>query len=106
MYGLHFNDAWAGRLLSQSGPATGLAIPGYNATSIGGGLPIWNPPNSGVGLELVGYDVNYVSGTATYGALLLMGAFVNEIGSGMLCSAFAKAEPLNAALLPASGSKV
>ncbi len=104
MYGLHFNDTLAGRTFSQAATPLGLAIPIYTATSVGGGMPIWNPPGSNVTVEMVSIDIDYGSGTAVYGTIGVMALPLNAIGG--LCTALADTIPLNGYLGGGNISKV
>lgn len=105
--GLHFPDTVSGRVFSQSATPLGLAIPIYTATAIAGGMPIWNPPNSGVYVELVSVDVVFSSTLAAFGAIGLMAGQVTSIGTSTGCSAFASTVPVNrATMLATGGSKV
>lgn len=106
MQGKHWSDALAGRLFSQAATPLGLAIPIYTATAIAGGMPIWNPPNSGVNVELIRAEFNWVSGTAGIGAVGLMAGPLQAIGTATGCSAFAATSPMNGNLLVGAGSKV
>jgi hypothetical protein len=110
MYGLHFQDTLAGRVFSQTVTPLGLAIPIYTATAIGGAgicsLPIWNPPNSNRIVELVQLDLNYGSGTADYGSIVLMAVPLLAVATGALCTALATTTPINGLLGSGTASKV
>jgi hypothetical protein len=107
MNGLHYNDVLAGRVFSQAASPLGLAIPIYTNTAAAGGMPIWNPPGSGVNVELMFVDVNFGSGTADFGAIGLMVGALASIGTATGCSAFAATQPVNAlGGLASGGSKV
>lgn len=103
--GKHFEDARAGRVYSQAATPLGLAIPIYTATAIAGGMPIWNPPGSGMDVELCRVDINYGSGTADYGSLGLMAGQLNSIATASGCSAFAATTPMNGYLGKQGGSR-
>lgn len=90
----HYSDTLAGRVFSQSATPLGLAIPIYTATSIAGGMPIWNPPGSGVNVELISVDINRASGTADFGAVGLMAGSVNSIATASGMSAIAATVPV------------
>lgn len=102
--GVHFEDARAGRVFSQSATPLGLAIPIYTATAIAGGMPIWNPPNSGHDIELISVDLSRGSGTADFGAVGVMAGQLNGIATASGCSAFAATNPVNARLDRQGGS--
>ena len=110
MYGLHFSDTIAGRVFSQTPTPLGLAIPIYSATAIGGAgvcsLPIWNPPGSGVLVELIEINIERASGTSDFGAIGIMAGYVTAIGTATGCSALASTTPVNCYLGSQSGSRV
>lgn len=106
MYGLHFSETLGGRLFSQSLTPVGLAIPIYTATAVIGGLPIWNPPNSNVIVELVSVDINRASGTADFGAVGLMALPLAAVATGALCTRFDDTRPANGYLGGGASSKV
>lgn len=105
MNGKHYPDVLAGRVFSQSCTPLGLAIPIYTATAIAGGMPIWNPPNSGVNVEIIAVNCERASGTMDFGAIGLMAGPLQTIGTATGCSALAATSPVNANLLNGSGSK-
>lgn len=107
-FGTHFQDAWAGRVFSQTSLGTGLAIPIYNNTAItGGSLPILNPGGSNVNCELISLDIDYGgTGTAALTVVGLMSGFCTGIGTGTGCSAFAATQPVNANFGVQGGSKI
>ncbi len=107
MVGLHYPEAAAGMMFYQSTTPLGVAIPIYTATAAtGGSLPIFNPPDSGVNVEIVSYDLDYASGTAEYGAIGVMGLPLSAVAAGQLCTAFAQTDPVNARGLDTVASKV
>lgn len=106
MYALHYNDTKAGQVFSQSGTPLGLALPVYTGTAIAGGMPIWNPPNSNRLVELISTDIDFGSGTSTYGTIGLMALPLAAIATGALCTAFASTNPVNGFLLAGTASKV
>lgn len=97
-YGIHYSDTLLGRVFSQSATPLGLAIPIYTATAIAGGMPIWNPPGSNRNIEIISTDIDYGSGTATYGTLGIMGLPLIAVATGSPCTAFANTTPLNGLL--------
>jgi len=104
VFGLHYSDTIAGRVFTQQTSAAaiaGLAIPIYSATAIAGGSPLWNPPGSNRNIELVSYDVAYVSGTgaATFDGIYMLAGQVSAIGTGTGCSVFTNAAPISGMLL-------
>ncbi len=108
-FGLHFTDTYAGRVFSQCTSATGaagLAIPILTNVSVGGGLPLWNPPASNRVVELISLDVQYASGTAEYASIGLMGGPLSALASTAICSAFASATPMSGYLMGGGASKI
>ncbi len=104
-------DSWIdytrqGQVFMQSATPLGLAIPIYTATAIAGAMPIWNPPNSGIDVELLVATFGYGSGTAVYGSIGLMTGSVAAIGTGTGCSAFAATTPMNGYILRGYSSRV
>lgn len=88
--------AFEGNVFSQSTTPAGLVIPAFTATSIGGGsLPLWNPPDSGVDVELLQVSCARVSGTATFGAIGVMARPLRRIGSGEVMTAMNVTTPVN-----------
>lgn len=106
LHGKHYNDCLRGRVFSQSTTPLGLAIPIYTATAIVGGNPIWNPPNSGVNVELIAVCCGRASGTSDFGAVGLMARELAAIATGALCTAFAETTPFNGMLFGGNRSKV
>jgi hypothetical protein len=105
LHGRHFVDCLRGRVFSQSATPLGLAIPIYTATAIAGAMPLWNPPGSGVVVELLRVDICYGSGTAAFSSLGLMAGQLSSIGTASGCSAFAATVPVNGYLLGGNGSR-
>lgn len=88
--------AFEGNVFSQSTTPLGLAIPAYTATSLGGGaLPLWNPPDSGVDVELLHVSCARVSGTSTFGSIGLMARPLRRIASGEVMTAMNVTVPVN-----------
>lgn len=104
-YGLHYTDTLAGRVFSQAATPLGLAIPLYTATSVGGGLPIWNQPNSNRNVEIISVDLPTASGTAVYGVIGFMGVPLAAIATGQPCTALANTAPINGLLGAGNASK-
>lgn len=106
-FGTHFSDTWGLRTFSQTATPLGVAIPIYTATSVDGGLPIYNPTGSGVVIELVKYDVNFASTLDVFGAIVLMAGAVGSIGTGTGCSVMNNIVPINnGTCLQTGGSRV
>ncbi len=105
LHGKHYADALAGRVFSQSCTPLGLAIPIYTATAIAGGMPIWNPPSSGVNVELISVDINRGSGTADFGAIGVMARELAAIATGAIMTALAGTTPFNGKLFGGNKSK-
>lgn len=100
MNGLHYSDTIANRVFTQQTSAAaiaGLAIPIYSATAVGGGLPILNPASSKVKVELISYDIVYVSGSgaATFDGVYLMAGQCTGVGTGTGCSVLTAVPPMN-----------
>lgn len=100
-HGKYYQAAKLGRMFSTSTTPLGLALPIYTGTTIVTaaicGLPLWNPPGSGVKAVLVGFKAARASGTAAYGAFGLMAR--NNMGASALTAApwaaFAETVPIN-----------
>lgn len=105
LHGTHYEDALSGRVFAQSTTPLGLAIPIYTATAIAGGQPVWNPPNSGVNVELVAVSTAYASGTADFGAIGLMARKLSAIATGEVMTALAETTPVNALLFQGEASR-
>lgn len=100
----HHKDVLAGRVFSQSTTPLGLAIPIYTATALGGGgMPVWNPPNSGVNVELISLNAERVSGVTAFGAYGVMARKLDAIATGQVMTAMAEVDPINA--IPFGGLK-
>lgn len=106
VHGKHYADCLAGRVFSQSCTPLGLAIPIYTATAIAGGMPIWNPPSSGVNVELISVDLARGSGTADFGAIGVMGRELTAIATGAIMTALADTSPFNGKLFGGNRTKV
>jgi hypothetical protein len=104
--GRHFVDSLDGRVFSQQNTPLGLAIPIYTATAIAGAMPIWNPPTSGVNVEILAVNVARASGTSDFGAIGVMLRKLNAIATGEICTAFAATTPDNAIAFGGRASKV
>lgn len=105
LHGKHYADAVAGRVFSQSSTPLGLAIPIYTATAIAGGMPLWNPPNSGVNVELISVSLARGSGTSDFGAIGLLARQLRAIATGELMTALANTTPDNALIFGGTASK-
>lgn len=102
----HFDDTRDGKVFSQAATPLGLAIPIYTATAIAGGMPIWNPPNSGVDVELVHVDLASASGTAAWAAVGVMARKLSAIATGEIMTALAATTPYNGLVFRGSSSRV
>lgn len=105
LHGKHYADALAGRVFSQSATPLGLAIPIYTATAIAGGMPIWNPPSSGVNVELISVDLGYGSGTADFSSIGVMARELTAIATGAIMTALAETSPFNGKLFGGNRTK-
>jgi hypothetical protein len=105
LHGKHYADCLAGRVFSQSCTPLGLAIPIYTATAIAGAMPIWNPPTSGVNVELISVDLARGSGTADFGAVGVMARELTAIATGAIMTALAETTPFNGRLFAGNKTK-
>ncbi len=105
MFGTHYSDTLLGRVFSQVATPLGLAIPIYTATSIAGGMPLWNPPGSGVNVELISVDVTFGSGTSVFGSIGLMAGPLQAIATASGCSALAAVAPVSGNLLSGANTR-
>jgi len=99
LHGRGYQANQRGRVFTQTTTPLGLAIPIYTATApIGNAL--WNPLGSGVKCVLMTYTAAAVSGTAVYGAIVLMArnGVGSVIGTGQQITAFAETIPVNGRL--------
>jgi len=96
-HGKHYHDCLAGRVFSQAATPLGLAIPIYTATALAGGMPIWNPANSNVNVELISVTTAHASGTAAVFAAGLMArsGLGSDLATGSQITAFAATTPIN-----------
>ena len=102
--GKHHKAVLDGRVFSQASTPLGLAIPIYTATALGGGgMPIWNPPNSGVNVELISLNAERASGVTAFGAYGVMARKLDAIATGAAMTALAEVDPINA--MPFAGRK-
>lgn len=83
------------RVFSQSTTPLGLAIPIYTGTAIVGGLPLWNPPDSNVDVELIEYSTARASGTSDFAAVGVMVRRLRAIATGEVMTAIAATTPMN-----------
>lgn len=100
-HGRYYETAKNGRLFYQTTTPLGLAIPIYTGTAPR--VAIWNPPDSGVDVNLVSISAQRASGTTVEFAAGLFAAFgVQAVATGAFLTAFpgalnvAKTKPLNA----------
>lgn len=100
LHGKHYEDCLAGRVFSHQPTPLGLAIPIYTGTALAGGMPIWNPSNSNVNVELIYISINRASGTAAVGSYGLMHRkdLGTDIATGSEITAFAATTPVNGLL--------
>lgn len=108
LHGKHYEDCLAGRVFSHTPTPLGLAIPLYTAAGLAGGMPIWNPSNSGVNVELINLNIGKASGTSNFGAMVLMhrkgmGA---DLATGSEITVFADTTPKNGLLGAGNASRV
>ena len=108
LHGKHYEDCLAGRVFSHTPTPLGLEIPVYTETDFVGGMPIWNPSNSNVRVELISLTVGKASGTADFGAIVLMhrNNVGTDIAAGSEITAFAETVPFNGFLGAGLASRV
>lgn len=105
-HGKYYEAAKQGQIHSHTTTPLGLAIPIYTGTALGGGaLPLWNPPNSGVDVELIEVNCARASGTADFAAIGLMARRLDAIATGALMTALDESiKPVNGLLLAGAGA--
>ena len=108
LHGKHYEDCLAGRVFSHTPTPLGLAIPIYTATGLAGGMPIWNPSNSNVNVELIRATIGYASGTSAVFSAVLMHrkGLGNDLATGSEITAFAETTPTNGLLGAGNVSRV
>lgn len=110
MNGLHYPETVAGMVFTQTTTTLGLAIPIYTATAIGGAgvnsMPLWNPPSSNRMVELISIDINRASGTADFGAIVMMGVPLQAIATAAPVTALATTQPISGRLGLSADSRV
>jgi len=108
LHGRHYEDCLEGRVFSHTPTPLGLAIPIYTATGLAGGMPIWNPSNSNVNVELIRATIAYASGTsAVFSAVLMHRNNLGvDIATGSEITAFAETVPFNGYLGQGRASRV
>jgi hypothetical protein len=96
-HGRYYETARNGRLFFQTTTIAGLAIPIYTGTAPR--VAIYNPPDSGVNVNLISISCQRASGTTVEFAAALFAAFgVQAVASGGFITAFPGA--LNVAATP------
>lgn len=96
MHGDHYEQASRGNVYIQSTTPLGLAVPIYTGTALaGGGLPVWNPPGSGVRVVPIFYSFGRASGANTFFAIGLMLRRLDAIATGQVMTALAETTPFN-----------
>ena len=108
LHGKHYEDCLAGRVFSHQPTPAGLAIPIFTGTALAGSMPIWNPANSNVNVELISASINRASGTAAVGSYGLMHrkGLGSDIATGSEITAFAETDPVNGLLGAGLASQV
>jgi len=108
LHGKHYEACLAGRVFSHVPTPLGLAVPIYTGTALAGGMPIWNPSNSNVNVELISLAMGKASGTSAFGTMVLMHR--NNLGvdlaTGSEITAFAETTPFNGFLGKGQASRV
>ncbi len=109
MYAKHYPDTFAGLVFSQTVTPLGASLPLYTDTAIGTtnvcALPLWNPPDSNVLVEVMRLSVDRASGTAGYGVIGVMAVQLREIATGSVLTNLGDTAPLNANLLAGRGPR-
>jgi hypothetical protein len=93
--GTHSALARDGRVFSFATTPVGKAIPLYTATDLLDVLLLWNPPNSGVDMEVIEYAAAYASGTSAYASVGLMVRSLAAIATGAALTALSDDTPFN-----------
>lgn len=108
LHGRHYEDALAGRIFSHTPTPLGEVIPIYTGTALEGGMPIWNPSNSGVDVELISLQIGKTSGTSAFGAIVLLHrkGLGSDLAGGSEITAFAETTPVNGLLGSGNVSRV
>jgi hypothetical protein len=88
-------SAAEGNVFSQSVTPLGTAIPIYTATDLTGVICIFNPPKSGVDVEILEVTLGYGSGTSDYGSIGMMCRALDSIATGQPMTALAATAPKN-----------
>lgn len=108
LHGKHYEDTMAGRVFSHAPVVAGLAIPVTTATAIVGGMPIWNPSNSRVNVELIKTTIAHTTATGAGVVVVLMArsGLGTDIATGSEITAFAETDPFNGILGGGNNSQV
>jgi len=107
-HGKHYRDCVEGRVFSQTCTPLGLAPQVYTDTNLTDSLPIWNPSNSGVNVELISYTAAKASGTSAFmaGVLMARSGLGTDLATGSEITAFAATTPFNGLLGAGNVSRV
>lgn len=99
-HGKHYHDCLDGRVFSQTCTPLGLAPQVYTDTNLTDCMPVWNPANSGVNVELIRITMAKTSGTSAFMAGFLMHrkGLGSDLASGSEITAFAATTPMNGLL--------
>ncbi len=112
LHGSNLAAALAGQVFSQTTTPEGLALPVYNATALGTGaicgLPIWNPPGSGVNVVLIRFATAKASGVSAFMAqgMVYRANVGSDLAGSSQITAFAATVPKNAILGGGNTTKV
>lgn len=107
-HGKHYHDTLAGRVFSQTCTPLGLAPQVYTDTNLSDCMPLWNPANSNVNVELIRITMAKASGTSAFMAGFLMhrSHLGSDIATASEITAFAATAPFNGLLGGGQVSKV
>lgn len=107
-HGKHYQDCLEGRVFSQATTPLGLAYQVYTDTNLTDSLPIWNPSNSKVNVELISFTTGKVSGTSDFFTIVLMArtGLGTDVAGGSEITAFVETTPFNGLLGAGQKSQV
>lgn len=105
LHGEHYLSTMEGRVFAQANTPLGTAIPLYTATDLLGVFVAWNPPDSGVDMEIIEYSCAWASGTSAFAAVGLMVRKLGAIATGEILTALAETTPDNGYAFKGNASK-
>lgn len=96
LHATHYEQAHRGNVYMQTTTPLGLAIPIYTGTALaGGGLPIWNPPGSGVRVVPIFYTWGRSSGTSIASSVGILLRRLDSVATGQVMTALNETVPFN-----------